>query len=193
MKKIVSGLVAFFILLGSAYADDLSFETWSLIGIEGGYSSFDLERDQVGTPVQTTTYNKAEAGIKIGAQTQNYRLFLSMRDYFVSDFDYLVTYGVEGQYLFNFSKVANLFIGINAGAIDAKLTIANESRTRSFSDPYFGGDLGFNFHIGESFDLELGARVMTTDAQNTINGVTYKIDTLTTGYVSFIYKYQMDD
>ena len=200
-KKIVSGLagvlLASSLLAGEGY-DPYAFEVESLVGVEGGYTSFDVEKNQPATPAEITKYNKGEAGLKIGAQTKNYRVFLSVRNYFVSDYDYFVTYGAEGQYLFNFSKQANFFIGVNGGMLDSRFKIAGESESRTLSDPYFGGDLGFNFHIGESMDIEIGGRIMTSSAENSKkdqNGVltTYKFDNLVTGYASLIFRYQMDD
>jgi len=179
--------------LGSANADEFQFQTWSLVGIEGGYTSFDVEKNQANTPAEITKYNKGEAGLKIGGQTENYRLFLSVRNYFLSDYDYFVTYGGEIQYLFNFSKFANFFIGANGGVLDARFKVANETQTRTLSDPYYGGDVGFNIHATKSVDIELGGRIMTTSAENRKNGITYKLDNLITGYASIIFRYQMDD
>jgi hypothetical protein len=174
------------------HADLYSFKTDSLVGFEGGYTSFDVEKTS-NAPSEIKKYNDGEAGIKIGAQTQNYRIFLSIRNYFLGgDYDYFVTYGGEFQYLFNFSKYANFFIGANAGIIDGRFSISGESESRTISDPYYGGDAGFNFHLGKTFDFEVGARVMVTDAKNTKNNITYTFDNLVTGYASIIIKYTMD-
>ena len=42
--------------------------------------------------------------VKIGAQTENYRVFLSARYYDADNLSTLNTYGAEIQYMFNFSK-----------------------------------------------------------------------------------------
>lgn len=190
IKKIVLGAL----MASSLYASDpYAFDVESLVGIEAGYSSFDVEKNQANTPASITKYNKGEAGLKIGAQTEHYRLFLSARNYFVSEYDYFVTYGGELQYLFNFSKAANFFIGINGGILDSRFKVPGESTSRTLSDPYYGGDVGFNIHAGEVLDIELGGRIMASDAQNRKNGITYKFDNIVTGYMSLIFRYQMDD
>lgn len=202
MKKKIVSAIAGILLASSAFGqegDPYAFNVESLVGIEGGYTSFDVEKNQANTPAEITKYHKGEAGIKIGAQTEHYRLFLSARNYFVdSGYDYFVTYGGELQYLFNFSKAANFFIGINGGILDSRFKVTGESESRTLSDPYYGGDLGFNIHAGKYMDIELGGRIMASEAENSKkdqNGVltTYKFDNLVTGYVSFIFRYQMDD
>ena len=196
-KKIVSGMAGV-LLLTSVYAqaqenDPYAFDVESLVGIEGGYTSFDVEKDQANTPAEITKYHKGEIGMKIGAQTEHYRVFLSVRNYFVNDYDYFVTYGGEAQYLFNFSSAANFFIGVNGGLLDSRFKIAGESTSRTLSDPYYGGDIGFNIHTGKNMDIEFGGRIMASDAKNTKNSITYKFDNLITGYMSIIFRYQMDD
>ncbi len=195
-KKIAVGLIGV-LLTSSVYANDESdsyaFHSESLVGIEGGYSIFDVEKNEPGNPAVITDYNRGEAGLKIGASTKNYRVFLGLRNYFIPNYDYFATAGAELQYLFNFSKVANFFIGANGGMLNARFTPDGEATSRELFDPYFGGDLGFNIHIGKMADLELGARTVISNAENTKNNVTYKFDHLITGYASIIFRYQMDD
>lgn len=197
MKKSFFGIVAGLLMTASLQAgesnDPYSFFSESLVGIEGGYTSFDIEKNQPGNPADIKKYNKGEAGLKIGARTKNYRLFLSARGYFIPDYDYFATLGAELQYLFNFSKIANFYIGANGGMLDARFTPTGESSSRELFDPYYGGDLGFNIHLGKIADLELGARAMISNAENTKNNITYKFDHLITGYGSLIFRYQMDD
>jgi hypothetical protein len=85
--------------------------------------------------------------------------------------------------------------------LTSRFTGYKEINSRTISDPYFGGDVGFNYHLNKTYDLEIGARVMATDAKNTqtINyptsgarNVTYTFDNLVTGYASIIVKFQMD-
>ena len=199
MKKILWSVLTAGVFLGSGvYAadDDYTFDIDSLIGFEGGYTTFDVEKsgDLSGNGIKK--YDVGEAGLKIGAQSHNYRIFLSIRSYFPSGYDYFMTYGGEFQYLFNFSKTANFFIGVNGGYLDGRFTPSDETNSRTLADPYFGGDAGFNFHFGKRYDLEVGARVMTSSAENTqvINGreVTYTFDNLVTGYASLIIKFKMD-
>jgi len=193
MKKYINKVILTALLATSPLlaADDsmYEFESHSLVAFEGGYSNFDVESTE--TPPLRESYKFGYGGIKIGAQTENYRLFLSGRYCSIDDFDYAYMMGVEAQYLFNFSSFANLYLGINAGMAEMRVVDA-ANKTRDVSDPYVGGDIGFNIHLGKTVDLELGARVMSLDAENTIDDVTYKFDSITSGYVSLIFKYQMD-
>ncbi len=193
MKKYINKIILTALLATSpllALDDSIyEFESFSLVGIEAGYSNFDVENDAA-TPLRET-YKFGHGGLKIGAQTQNYRLFLSGRYCEVDDFDYAYTMGAEAQYLMNFSEFANLYIGINAGIAEMRLIDATD-KTRNISDPYIGGDIGFNIHLGETMDLELGARVMKLDAENDKDDIIYTFDTITSGYLSLIFKYQMD-
>ena len=165
------------------------YNSYSLLAFEGGYSSFDYESNS--TPPVRKSPGFAYGGIKIGAQTENYRLFLSARYCPIDNFDYAYTMGAEAQYLFNFSKMANFYVGVNAGIAEMRFVDAT-NLTRDISDPYVGGDMGFNIHLGENADLELGVRVMSLNAENTKAGVTYTFDTIASGYTSIIFKFQMD-
>ncbi len=192
-QKALVANAALLILAGSSVcADDFIFHTKSLVGFEVGYSSAVVQTDDATKPLNSY-YKKPSAGFKIGAEGENYRVFIGIRNYFVSgEFDYLTTYGIDGQYMFNFSKYANFFIGANFGMLDAKFQASGERFNREFSDPYYGGDAGFNIHINETFDFELGARYMTTDASNFKNGITYEFDRIATGYASIIIKYEAE-
>ena len=192
-KKIFSSsLLAFALLSSSAAADDFIFNTKSLVGIEGGYTDIVVENTDPTTPVNES-YKKGEAGFKIGAQGEHYRVFLSARNYFVGgEFDVLATFGAEGQYMFNFSKMANFFIGGNVGHLYGKFQIDGENFNREFSDVYYGGDIGFNIHLNETYDLELGARYISSSASDDQNGKSYSFDHLATGYASIIIKFEED-
>lgn len=193
MKKTVSKIVLVSLVMGSSLLADSSSifsDGTSLVGIEGGIGTMKTELES--TPAVKKDYNVPSVGLKIGAEYGNYRIFLSGRYFSQSDFDYITTFGVEGQYLFNVSKAANIFIGANAGIANMKFLVDGESSSRSISDPYLGGDAGVNFHVNEKFDIELGARVMSLVSENSMNGITYKFDNIVSGYASLIYKYQMD-
>lgn len=196
MKKIAAGIVSLLLMSGAAQADDYRFNIKSLVGFEGGYSTFDVEKIAPPAASAIKSYNQPEIGLKIGAESENYRIFLSVRNYFVDGYDYFIGYGGELEYLFNFSKIANFYIGLNAGVLDGRFNVKGESEARTISDPYMGGEAGLNFHVSEHFDFEMGGRVMATDAQNkkiiSSNPVTYKFDSIITGYASIIIKYQMD-
>lgn len=193
MKKYLNKIILLALLAGAPLLAEgesmYSYNAHSLIGIEAGYSTFDVE-DDAATPLRET-YTFGHGGIKIGAETENYRLFLSGRYCKIDDFDYAYTLGAEVQYLYNFSENANLYFGVNAGVAEMRLIDVNDV-TRTISDPYVGGDIGFNIHMGQSMDVEIGARVMSLNADNTINNLTYTFDTITSGYMSLIFKYQMD-
>ena len=195
-KKLTTAFIgATLVMAASAMAtestDEFAFVSKSLVGIEGGYTTFDVERNEPGQSADVKTYDQGEVGLKIGAQGENYRAFLSARYYDVSGYDYFVTYGAELQYMFNFSKMANFFIGANFGMMDGRFDV-NEAETRTISDPYYGGDAGFNIHLNKTYDLELGARFMASDAENTKNSITYQFDHLVTGYASLIVKFDID-
>ena len=164
-------------------------DTYSLVALETSYNSFDIDNDDSSANIDIDNF--ASAGIKIGAQTKEYRIFLSARYHTISDFDSAYTLGGEFQYLFNFSKYANFYLGVNAGIAEMSFDDSN-NQTRTISDPYYGGDAGFNIHIKDSLDIELGARVMSLNAQNIQDNVTYDFNNIVSGYMSLIFKYQMD-
>jgi len=184
MKKSLKTIVFALSLVSSAA---IAEGTQSLVGIEGGYNSLGHEQN---SPFNNDAYNLGSAGIKIGAQNGQYRLFVSGRYYNSKNFDYMTTLGVELQYLLNVSSGVNCFLGFNVGMANIGFTRSNFKRT--ISDSYYGGDLGLNFHLTESLDLEVGARVMDIEAENTHNNITYKFDTMISGYSSLIYKFTMD-
>ena len=195
MKNIVLKLVSILTLLTTsamAESSPYTFNTSSLVGIEGSYSSFDVENDA--TPVFRDKVNYGGVGLKIGAQTDNYRLFLSARYNLISGYDYAYLLGAEIQYLFNFSSFANFYLGVNGGIANLRFEDSLND-TRDVESPYVGGDLGLNFHLGDSVDFELGGRVMKlTNSISTIdaNILKYKFDNIVSGYASIIFKYHMD-
>ncbi len=189
MKNIILGvaLIATSLLANSS---DKDFETKSLIGIEGGYNSIDYVYDGANSPGTTSL---GSIGLKIGAETKDIRIFLSTR-YLVdtgSDYDYIITYGGEIQYKLNPFKAVNFFIGLNGGVADIQFT-PPVGTYRTLTSPYIGGDLGTNFHLGKSVDLEFGVRVMSIQDTNTIDNIEYKFNDIVTGYASVIYKWKMD-
>jgi len=178
---------------------DYSYNSSSLVGIEGGYSSIDYE---YGTAINNSQnrIGIAHAGLKIGAETKNYRVFLSGRYFYDStnEYDYIATYGAEIQYKFNVTKVFDMFIGANGGIANMKWRAPDESFSRTISDPYFGGDIGANIHLGKSVDWEIGGRIMSIQATNTkidtASGDTssYRVGNIVSAYTSIIFKWKMD-
>jgi len=190
MKKIIIKLVILTTLISSSVAGEplLENDKTSLIGIEGAYNAIDISND--------ASYSKKldfmAIGIKIGAQTDNYRLFLSARKNFIPNFN-SYAFGAEMQYLMNFSSVANMFIGINTGTISFKFD-DEASLSRDISSKYIGGDIGLNLHLSDSADLEIGTRTMRLrEPSHLQGGVTYNLENITNVYVSLIFKYSMDD
>ncbi len=157
---------------------DLRKSTKSIFAIEGGYSVTDV----VSNAGTKNTENFGGLGLKLGAEVNNYRVFIAGRVYSIDGFDYAYTYGGELQYLFNFSEVANFFIGANAGMAIMRKSTDTPATDISVDDPYYGADLGFNFHVNEMIDIELGARGMQIN----------NFENIVTGYTSLIIKYDMD-
>ena len=192
MKNKLTKVILTTLLVASSLVAGSNDNTRSLVGVEAGYSSMDVNRDGTGTVISSDkSYNMYHGGVKIGAQTNDFRLFLSARYFGASDFDYVTTYGAELQYLIAISPTLNFYLGANAGKVNIKYSPDNEA-SRTASDTYYGGDAGVNVHLNESIDLEFGARVMMLDISNEIDSVTYTFDTMISGYVGVIYKFQMD-
>lgn len=193
-KKLMKVILAAFLTVTPLMAEvsEYEYNTYSLLGFEGGYSSFDVEKNVAGSAAEIKKYQFGHGGMKIGAQTDNYRLFLSGRYFNLEDFDYANTMGVEAQYLFNFASFANFYLGVNGGIANMRFAPTGESTSRTISDPYIGGDAGFNIHLGDSADFEFGARVMSIQAENVQGSTTYKFDSIVSGYASIIFKYKMD-
>ena len=196
MKRFLKvGLVSLALAGTMAYAevDDYSYDAHSLIGIEGGYGSFDFDHGLIGS-TKNDSKNFGEYGIKIGAETTNYRLFLSARQYAVSDFDNAYSFGAEGQYLINASKYMNIFVGLNIGTMNFKFKADPAVSKVTDKTGYFGGDIGVNLHVMEELDIEIGARYMYLgyDYKNTTTTAVGNIDHMVNGYASLIYKFKMD-
>jgi len=195
MKKT---LLACTLLSSSLMADysDYTYNGYSLVGVELGYSSMSAEMtDKSGAlPYRDLDGDLYNAGLKIGAQTGNYRVFLNANIHQDTDgdFDYITTYGVEGQYLFDTFEWGNFFIGAGAGLANMKFKVDGENFSRTINDPYFMGTLGFNFHATDGIDIEVGGRYMELDAVNTIDNVEYRFNDIMSVYTSIIFKYQMD-
>ena len=192
LKTVVLGLA----LTASSLMADMSnyeFQTNSLVGVEGGYNALGYE---YGTPTNNDIKRTwvGHGGLKLGAETKDFRVFLSGRYYYDSSsaHDYIVTYGAEIQYKFNVTKIFNVYMGANGGIANMAFRAGGESFTRTISDPYFGGDLGINVHLGKSVDWELGGRVMSIQADNLREGKTYHVNQLVTAYTSIIFKWKMD-
>jgi len=193
MQKLVK-LISVPLLALSLQAGDWS--TQSLVAVEGGVNSFDLNNN-IGNP--SDSQSPASMGLKIGAEARTYRIFLSGRTYSVSDqFDYANSFGAELQYIFRFSSNFNIFAGLNAGIMNMEFD-DTLGQVREISQGYIGGDIGVNFSLNHNFDIELGVRYMNLNADNTLyddstgesRAYTYDIDSMVNTYVSLIYKFKI--
>ncbi|MDF1876755.1 hypothetical protein JHD47_02875 [Sulfurimonas sp. SAG-AH-194-L11] len=196
MKKELTRIVLSLAFIGTTLvaAGVPSYETnvKSLVGIEGGYSSLDYNKNS--QVIQSVSLSNL--GLKLGAETKDFRVFLSGRYFYDStaEYEYLTTYGGEIQYKFNPSKAFNFFIGVNGGFASMRFDPAADNfGPRSVSGPYFGGDLGANIHLGREMDLELGGRVMSIQATHTSATYgDYNIGNIVSVYASLIFKWTMD-
>lgn len=190
-KIVISTLLVASSLMAEESVISYSYENvHSFVGIEGVVGRLDVEQDN-GTVSNIDKYDMYGGGVKIGAQTDDYRVYLNANYYDADDFDYMTTYGVGLQYMFNFSKGMNAFLGVNAGMANMRFLIPGET-SRTISDPYIGGEAGFNVHLGDKMDLEIGARIISMDASNTMSSITYTFDNMITGYASINFKWKMD-
>jgi len=191
--KIFTTLVSSALLLTTLYAKESQPYKSSLLGINIGVSNIKSE---------TTTSSSFSSqdnlvglmGIKIGAQTKEYRLFFNLNQYSdTSDFyDYLITYGISGQYLLHLSPSVDFFLGLEGGMASADYKLENENFSRSLSDFYLGTNIGLNIPVNEDFDIELGGKVLVLNTDDTQNNTTFTHKRISTMLVSIIYKYQMD-
>jgi len=192
MKNKFSKIVISALLVSSSIMADDSVISYSY---DGAYSFVAIEslagRLDVEGPTSIDKYNMYGGGVKIGAQTDSYKIYLNANYYDADGFDYMATYGVGLQYMFKFSKVMNAFLGVNTGMANMRF-LKSVGTSRTISDPYIGGEAGLNLHLGDDLDLEIGARLLSIDATNTINGVTYTFDNMLTGYASINFKWKMD-
>jgi len=188
LRKIV---LAAMMTVAPLAAGEYTFDTDSLLGIEGSYSETSVDASNGG--IVTNDKEAASLGFKIGAQSENYRVFLSARAYDAENLSYLNTYGAELQYLFNFSKFANFYLGGNAGLARYKKPTDTISASVDGDSLYYGGDAGFNIHATELIDLEIGARIISIQDGEIEQGLnTYEFDRIVSAYASVIIKWDMD-
>jgi len=170
-------------------------DTYSLVGIEAGYSRIDSElNDFTNTSQMNVGSDLSSIGFKVGAETANYRVFLNstyLNDY-KSSYDYIATYGVVFQYKFNISKETNMFVGVNSGIANMKFKLKGENLTRTLSNSYIGGGFGFDVSMSKSLDFEVGARYLNMQASNVKNNKEYILNDMMSYYTSLIFKFQMN-
>ncbi|MEN8303148.1 MAG: outer membrane beta-barrel protein [Campylobacterota bacterium] len=189
MKNSLSKIVlAAMMTAAPLVASEYTFNSHSLFAIEGGMSDVTTESAAVMEKDEL-----ANVGLKLGAQTDNYRVFLSGRHYQVEDYNSLRTYGVEAQYMFNFSEPVNFFLGANAGKAKIKVGANGADPSAETTTTYYGADAGFNLHASEMVDIEIGAKYMEMqDGVITQGATTLEVDKIVTAYASLIIKWEMD-
>lgn len=185
MVKKLKGCALVALLIAAPLAVAKDDVTKSLIGFEGGVSNIKVETST--TPLVDDTFNATHGGIKIGAESKDFRFFLNFNYLDASEFDTATTYGASLQYLLNVSQYMNVFAGVNAGRVDFRL-LDSANNVTTVKDTYFGGDLGVNIHLGETMDLELGGRYMNISGKT----AAYEVRNAVAGYGSLIFKFQMD-
>jgi len=194
-SKLKRFVLSIAILTTSLMADSL-FTGTSLIGIEGSYGAMNSELSDTTNPAAYTqdSTDLASIGLKIGSESENYRVFLSGRYYadMRDKYEYIATYGGELQYLFHLSEKNNIFIGASAGIMNVKFAIPAESFSRTLSDPYIGGDIGMNFHMRKFLDFELGVRILSVQAVNVRSNIKYRLNSISNAYATLIYKWKTD-
>jgi len=178
----------------SLYSTDYTFESNSLVGIEAGFNRVSSEMTNTRNDYNSYKDNLGSLGLKIGGQTRNYRIYLGAR-YFVdtnNKFDYISTYGAEGQYIFNIFSGTDFFLGVEGGIVNIKFQVKGENLSRTLSDPYFGGGVGISFDISDTSYFELGTKLLNIDAVNNNNHTSYQFNNIISTYMSIVIKYQMD-
>jgi len=149
------------VLLLQAKDDDYIYNTDSLVAFESGYSFFDSNSD-------------ANVGLKIGAQTNNYRVYLNANEIQVSKSIDQALFGTQIEYMFNFSKIASFYVGADLG-------YAKRSDKTDYNS-YIGAEAGFDFHIDKRFDIQAGARSIKVK----------DLDTTNSAFMAVVIKYDMD-
>jgi len=191
MKKVLGSVL----LLTSVYAtagENYFQNAWDakgLLAVEGafgqGQAKLTQENPSGGSHViKNESKNAFGGGLKLGGESERYRLFISGRYHSVSDFDSVYTAGAEMQYLIRAGEHFNIFLGINGGLMGTQMTVGSTEYTTT--NPYAGGDIGVNLDIIENFGLELGVRLNKNLGDTTDIG---SIDYLAEGYVSLVFKF----
>lgn len=189
-RKLIQKTLLAISLLGTSFVSLNATETNSLFAIEGGISSLRASTNMTGYEIQKS--DMKHFGLKLGAEGENYRVFLSARNFLADTNNKLLTLGVEGQYKFNFSKPVSFFLGLNGGSAYIEIGKDGLSPGTNVTTPYFGGDLGFNYHASTLIDLEVGAKYMFIDNTVAQGTATYTFRDMTSFYSSLIFKWQMD-
>ena len=164
----------------------------SLFAIEGGASKVSTDVTVLSQMYSVEESNLGNGGVKIGAEGENFRIFLSGRYYDTKDFDKLSTLGAEVEYLFHFSKPVSFFLSANAGKAFMKLGPTVNYPSITTNTYYFGGGAGLNLAVTDRVDVEVGARYMDLD-NIVVQGTTeYKFNSIVSAYGAIIIKWKTD-
>ncbi len=193
MKNRCFKIVGTLIVMSSFAHAEIAY-TNILLGVEGGYSLLSHEYTQSNGAKNSGETDFMNLGLKAGAETKSMRTLFNVNYYNDSSslYDYLITYGLEVQYKFIEANLFNIYAGLNGGFSHTKISINGEASSRKIDTPYAGASIGANVHLGNSFDLELGARLHALQSQNIKYDSTYKVGNIATAYVGVIYKWKMD-
>ena len=175
-KRLVKVVLALALL--SIWTPSMADEYNSLFGIEIGSKIR-------GEEIQKSWFGNA--GLKVGAESEDFRFFLNARYYNTKD--KFITSGGEIQYKFNFTKYANIFFGLNAGLANIGITKSTKWPSVNANIRYLGADVGFNIHATELIDFEIGTRYMGLN-KKVIQG--YDFASLKIAYASVIFKWKTD-
>ena len=190
LRKTVGSLM----LLAGVYASagenyfQTAWDAKGLLALEGAFGQAKSKQVQDVPGGSYVLHSKTDTigagGLKLGGESEDYRLFLSGRFHAVPDYDSVTTLGLEMQYLMRAGENFNVFLGINAGSMWSQLTAGStEYSTRS---TYAGGDAGVNIDITQNFGVELGAR-LNKSLSNSDNPAS--IDYLAEAYMSLVLKF----
>ena len=199
MKKLVKSLAVISTALTMSLAASQSStsynENWGVKSVIGFEGAFGVSQTEISGQNIIDTVPKS-AGIKIGAEGQEYRILLNTRYYFMEKTELALSAGATVQYLFRYADWGNLFLGVEAGGATFRFryspSTGGEETAETGFQMYYGGNAGLNFDIGDTFGLELGGRYMAMDSSITNNGSTIKVPYITQGYASILFKYVMD-
>jgi len=174
----------------SANAEESYFQDeWDskgLIGIELGYMGTnyqentgkkDINDDPI---VHKKTTSSPSIGLKLGGETKHYRCFVEGRIWSTDDYNNGAAVGGALQYLIRTNEMFNIFMGLNAGAVNV---------VNAEWDPYAGADAGVNIDFNENYGIEVGGRYSAVNVGSSEYG---KINAFYQGYVTAIFKFTGD-
>jgi len=191
MKKVLGSvllLTSVYATAGENYFQD-AWDAKGLLAIEGAFGTAQTKQVQDNPSggvhvLSSESKSDVAGGLKLGGESEDYRVFISARYHVVDGFDSVITAGAELQYLLRAGENFNLFLGLNGGALGSQATVG--STQYSYWDPYAGADIGANIDIHENFGLEFGARFNKGFGDQNDPAV---IDYLAEGYVSLVFKF----